>query len=697
MIKTTLCYILLLATVGSLTGCKGTDNTLPKNSSLRISVAQFVDSAYIFLPADQSDLVVSNVMLAGNGSAENPFRYKLTLKNPNHSKWNGILKVDLVSDKKEARFFLPGFMYGTNQGEVTINPNVRKQHPRLKKGDVNMPFSPYWLTRSDQLTHPVAIMHTNDYVYGISVSPYFTDKGNLWDPLSKDSLARFNGFGCSIVDHAEISFTLGYAYSPVLYETPYQYIGKTNPDEECITLDPGETLEIEYTIFAYESGKVHDVNTIIRSVYYKYHQRPRRSSSAYQMLKDITNSITQDAYNETEKTYALIWSFPEGLRYSYEGLIGWTNGTVIAYPLLMAAHRLQQPEYREQALVVIDNIVQNSMNIHSQLPNTVHHQDLWNNKGWWWNAHTASAGWEPDHSSYIVGQALYYILLAYDFEKKINGVVHSNWLEYVKTNLKTIQKTTNQDHAFPQFWSEKDGNGYFYDAFSGSWCVAAMALYTQVTEDAIFLQTAIESEKYYSKSVADMECIKTPLDVWDAADSEGILAYIRAVKILHQITGENQYLAKMKMGLDYELSFKFSYNVPIKLPPLGSLGFSTSGGTITSVGNAVIHCMSNSIIDEMNYYYTQTQDSYYKDRMIDTYLWGLQAYNSVENEFGFGKKGWSTEYFAQAERYVLDTKFPDGSWSNVWMAYHPWATAAIMEGICGDLWEIELSQDSASQ
>jgi hypothetical protein len=39
------------------------------------------------------------------------------------------------------------------------------------------------------------------------------------------------------------------------------------------------------------------------------------------------------------------------------------------------------------------------------------------------------------------------------------------------------------------------------------------------------------------------------------------------------------------------------------------------------------------------------------------------------------------------ERYVLDILLPDGTRSSLWFAYHPWATAAVLEGICGDMWK----------
>ena len=51
-------------------------------------------------------------------------------------------------------------------------------------------------------------------------------------------------------------------------------------------------------------------------------------------------------------------------------------------------------------------------------------------------------------------------------------------------------------------------------------------------------------------------------------DSEGILAYIRAVRHLHEITGEESLLTHLRDALHYEFTFKFCYNSPIKVPPL---------------------------------------------------------------------------------------------------------------------------------
>lgn len=74
-----------------------------------------------------------------------------------------------------------------------------------------------------------------------------------------------------------------------------------------------------------------------------------------------------------------------------------------------------------------------------------------------------------------------------------------------------------------------------------------------------------------------MECYGAPLDADKAVDSEGILAYIKAVRYLHALTGDDLYLDHMRDSIDYEFTFKFAYNSPVKVPPLSKIGWSSCG------------------------------------------------------------------------------------------------------------------------
>jgi hypothetical protein len=560
--------------------------------------------------------------------------------------------------------------------------------------------------RSDQLTHPVALVLTGQRIYGISGEP-FREGGSGGDNT------EYNGFYLSQGDFVSVGFTLGYLNAPVFYVSPWEYeTYKPSKHQDCIQLKAGETLEVPVRVYQYEADQAIEASGVIRELYQLYHQSPGQGALAHQAVEEIMYAITTDAYSPRDLTYGLISKKPVsgevntegggGERFAfyndpedeysrnYEGLIAWTNGTVIAVPLLQASYITENKPAREQALDVINDIVIHSLNPRNGLPFCTKIKGEWSNEGWWapW---VRSEQVEPAHSSYIIGQSLYYILKAYDLELKKVGEEHTEWLNFVEKVLELVAPTQNKDGAFPRFWSEQASlKSSEYDAFSGSWVAAAMAYHASITGNDTFLQSARNAAYYYYRDVLRMDCIKTPLDVAEAADSEGVLAFIRLARVLHEITREDSYISMLKNGLDYELSFKYGYNVPITSSPLSETGWTSSGGSITSVCNAVVHCMSNTILDETYYFFKHTGDDYYKARLQDTYAWGLQAYNREANDYFFGKKGWSTEYFCQADRYVLDIRLEDGRRSSIWFAYHPWATASILEGMCGELWQNEI-------
>ena len=167
-------------------------------------------------------------------------------------------------------------------------------------------------------------------------------------------------------------------------------------------------------------------------------------------------------------------------------------------------------------------------------------------------------------------------------------------------------------------------------------------------------------------------------------DDEGILAYIRAVRILHEITGEEYLLDHMKDALNYECSFKLCYNTPVSVPPLGRIGWSSCGGSITSVANPHIHPMSSTIIPEMRYYVDARNDGYMRSRLEDTVKWSLQTFNTYAKEYDYGEPGWMSERFCFC-RGLLTEKYPDGSPASTWFALMPWASASIMEGLSFDI------------
>jgi len=281
---------------------------------------------------------------------------------------------------------------------------------------------------------------------------------------------------------------------------------------------------------------------------------------------------------------------------------------------------------------------------------------------------------------------MYLILKAYAWEKANRNEEHPDWLRFVKRVLDKTQTTRNTDGEYPYVLSERTGAGLEYDSFSGAWCMAAAAYYSFLTGEQAWLADLLASERYYHQAyVCRQECYGGPLDIDKQIDSEGILAYIRAVHYLHRITGDDQLLSHMQDALYYEFTFKFCYNSPIKTPPLSSVGWSSCGGSITSVTNPHIHPMSSSIIDEMVYCVRHTGDRYVRSRLEDTILWSCQCHNTFDGEYGYGKKGWMSERFCHSQGLVKE-RYPDGTLASTWFALMPWACGSLLEGLTGEAW-----------
>ena len=399
----------------------------------------------------------------------------------------------------------------------------------------------------------------------------------------------------------------------------------------------------------------------------------------------LSSAIRDHAWLDDEHIYSgFVYDRPGGFSYNRIPSLSWTNGLAVAVPMLLAANRLHDEKARSQSLTFIDDTVRNCYNPASGLlyestdngRNTV--------RGWWYNG-MHSGG----HSAYINGQAVYYLLKAYRNEKEC-GNVHEEWLELAGKVVERVNRELNSDFEYPFSMSEKTGTGIEYDSMGGAWCLAASAMYELISGDRDLVPTLIKSEEhYYDCFVKKCICYGGPLDTDKAVDSEGILSYIRAVRLMHEITGNDGLLDHLRDALSYEFTFKLGYNTHITVRPLSETGWSSCGGSITSVANPHIHPMSSTVIDEIVYYLAHREDEYIRSRLTDTVAWSMQTFNTKDREYGYGLKGWMSERFCFCEGLVVE-KYPDGDPASTWFALMPWAAASIIEGLVSFLSQLDV-------
>lgn len=642
------------------------------------------DSAYI--PLDQLGLSWVNRTVGGDGSAKNPWVLEVEILNEENMPWEGVIRFELSVPDGDSRFFMPAFLYGRNKGEEAAN--IKWFYPRLRRGGVQMPYSPWWMVRSDRLSHPAVFAFEKRRIVGISASPYVlhAEKGKIfWMPGEEGLFYQYAGFGCSLED-GWLCYTLGYENAPKMFVNSDTVRDRSPLGDNSFCLEPGEKICFSLRLFDYPAENESGIADALEEVYYFYHQPPRKGEGIKTAIQDLSEAVMRDAWVEKDKNYATqVYEKEDHTLFLQKWFsISWTGGVEVAVPILMAALRMENKEMRRQAVTCIQNIVDHSLNFSSGLPYDACNDGVWSVDGWW-KEHLHARG----HTSYLVGQAVYYILKAYDKEKSWNGTKHSDWLGFAEKVIGKMEATKNSDQEYAYILSEKTGAGLEYDSFAGVWCMASAAYYTALTRDKKYLPGIRKSEAhYFNDFLKHMECYGTPLDTDKAVDSEGILAYIKAVRHLHEITGEEIYLNHLRDGLCYEYSFKFCYNSPIKVPPLSRLGWSSCGGSVTSTCNPHIHPMSNNVIDEMLYYLKFREDVYVKSRMEDTIGWGCQTYNTFDGEYDYGRKGWMSERFCHSEALLVE-KYPDGSPASTWFALLPWGAANIIEGMVGDYWKLQ--------
>ncbi len=641
-----------------------------------------------YLSLDKQGLKASIKIAGGDGSPKKPFEAQIKIYNENMSKWCGVIHIELPFDKINPRFFLPAFMYGRNRGEAP--QKVPCEFPRLRDGNPSRPSSAWWMMRGDRLSHPVALVYDSGKIFGISASPYFTCRDGIkrqWIPENEDTFYQYGGYSCSLAK-GTVGYTLGYENAPLMFVTSSTVKEREPLSDNCFELASGEAVEFSMDLYQYDAKSELDINAAIQEVYYRYHQKPRKVSDTKTAVADLAKAVYQDAWLPEELSYAgQVFEDKHGEGYRYNKIISlsWTNGMSVATPMLMSALRLKDESMREQAISCITNIIEHSLNPASGLPYDACNDGKWSINGWWFDGVPT-----PGHSSYLCGQALFYILKAYEYEKKIKNCIHDDWILYVNNVLKKIVPSINPVGEYPYILSEKNGIGIEYDSFSGAWCMAALAYYSWLAKDRAHLDSLKKSEKhYYEEYICHMECYGAPLDTNKTVDSEGILAYIKAVRYIHVMTGDKIYLEHMKDAICYEFSFKFCYNSPVKIPPLSKLNWSSSGGSVTSVCNPHIHPMSSNIIDELLYYIENSDDVYVKDRLLDIVGWSCQNHNTYDREYDYGKKGWMSERFCYSEGLLTET-YSDGSPASTWFCLMPWAIGSILDGLAGDYWETKV-------
>lgn len=603
---------------------------------------------------------------------KNGFSGKLIASGSGHAMIRAIWELP----EEEAGFpFIPAFMYGHNKG----GRHSLAMYPQLKENDEDIKCKPWiseeWLVRTDRSSHGCSAVIGSKTAFAIG--------GRDVCRYDDGTVAEKNGIGISSTNPHRISFSLGFANIPFTYSVAP---GRNfyNRPEGYINLDKG-TVSADFFLLLFNHNGRHDAaSKILRESYALLHDEVKNFGDIDDAIIAISNTLLDYCYCPDAKNFHVTVPFNKGIRDTGSDSYAkgdnfanaWAGGLRTAWPLLAAGHQYNNEKWQECARTVFSNMASNAISPVSglfyenyNLPN-----DEWNAKGWYYGALD-----KPGHSGYVNGQMCHYMLLAYLKEKEA-GINQAFWLNASQSVLDRIFDNQGKEGQFGYTYSEKNGTIIDDNGFCGCWFVPAFASLYRITGNKKYLSAASRAMDYYRHFVEQFEAYGTPHDAVKSPDEEGILAWIEAARMLHELTGKEKFLKDLLMGLDYEFSWKFAYNAVIEIEPLKSMNWCSTGGSVTSANNCHIHPMCSAVLSSILYAWKQTGDPYLHARLIDTLRWTLSVYLRYDGHYGWGKRGMINERFCHSDSFLLE-RFPDGSPSSTWFSAHSWASGAVLEGL----------------
>ena len=208
-----------------------------------------------------------------------------------------------------------------------------------------------------------------------------------------------------------------------------------------------------------------------------------------------------------------------------------------------------------------------------------------------------------------------------------------------------------------------------------------MPLAYALTKNEYYATAARRALRYYGHTVAELNCYGAPMDTFKSVDQEGVLAFVQATRLMHEITGEDEWLGHLQAGADFELLWRYAYRARPEFAPLKGTDWNSCGGSVTSVSNPHIHPMGLVITDSLRYLAKQTGDNYYRDRADDGVAWALQTLELYPEVSGYGPYGVMTERYCPSDGLVIETFADSDEPSSMWWSYNAWAAANVMEGL----------------
>jgi hypothetical protein len=579
---------------------------------------------------------------------------------------------------------IPGNVHGDNNaaharaGEFPCLAYTRPDVARVALDDLTAEAdraaernrAPLWEFRADRASHPVSILCCDAGAVGVAIDPY--------SPCDEadDGVLR-NGIFAALPDSFGVS--LGYGNDPLTFVEKTKF--------RAATADCSRGATAAGTIYAFRGDGRRDAHRIIRALHERLREVPVYTRRYDDALRALAESFRDVNWSPELRQYTnRHCRVPIDTRLApWRAIveIGWTGGSVLGYPFMLAEHLLPGFAFPKSSRQIFDEICA-GWNEASGLINDTALNTFTQDRPEGWNDSTVNGWWSgfvpqtrDNHCAYTTGHAAYYLLRA----SQVSPTKHDNWLRTALGALDTVMELQRGDGAFGYVFSTREPRVIDFDGFAGCWFAAALPLAWQITGDAKYGDAGRRAFDYYHTFVQDLACWGTPMDTYKSIDSEGNLAFIRAARLMHELTRDDRYLTMLRDGAHYEYLWRYGFRTRPQCPPLKGSSWNSCGGTITSVSNPHVHPMGVVATSDLEYLARATGDDYHQRRADDGMAWLMNTMELYPDVMGYGRYGVLSERTCPSDGLLVERYADDGTPASTWWSYNAWAAANAMEAI----------------
>lgn len=588
-------------------------------------------------------------------------------------------ELDFLS-KHPTRIKLQGELEGNDpwhlipcciHGDNNLENAIPDQYPNLTTKHPEKPYSsPYWEFRADRASHPISICISDAGVAALSIDPYMRDQNG--------QLIR-NGVFSELPNR--FGATAGYANLPFTFEN--KRVSETDSGIKPSKMDVLKSGHVSGRIYWMPGAGRADVRKAINDQYLRYRERPRFKKTFREASQAILDMFQKQNWSEEFQHYTNQECHPpqEKELKPWRALleIGWTGGSILAYPFLVAERVLNLPnDYfatRKSGRDLFDEIVAGYNPDGGMFYDLVRELRGSRVNGWWDFLKIT----HDCHSAYTNGHALYYLFRAMQELRERGESIPDQWRARALEMADNMVALQREDGCIGYSFRTDRREVNDFKGFAGCWIAAALAVAYEFHRDPKHLAAAERAAAYFHPQVRELNACGAPMDTWKAPDEEGNLAFMKLTASLHKTTGKAEYLRMLEDGAHYEYLWRYAIKAIPEILPLKDSGWNSCGGSVTSVSNPHIHPMGLLVTPELYYLYEQTGDPIHKMRAEDGAAWAMNCLELYPEITGYGHYGVTTERYCPSDG--LWASNGEGAPTSMWLSYNGWGAANELEAL----------------